>query len=96
MTGAANDGLSQMLGSDDGCCGSDPEGGGGCGRCMLVTTNDAVNPSFKALVMKKNRCPPWSSGCDQGVHLDMAVPGFDFPGASTSNTCSNPGNYITK
>ena len=99
MTGAASDKLTQQigLGSDDGCCGTDKNGGFGCGKCMLVTTNDAINPTFKALVMKKNRCPPWSNGCSNsdGPHLDFAVPGFDFAGASTANICGNPGTYMT-
>ena len=43
MTGAANDRLTSILGSNDGCCGTDPSGGGGCGKCILVQNPDAVN-----------------------------------------------------
>ena len=39
MTGATSDYLSASLDENDGCCGSDPDGGGGCGRCMLVTSS---------------------------------------------------------
>lgn len=36
MTGAASDSLSALLNGDDGCCGTDADGGGGCGKCILV------------------------------------------------------------
>lgn len=61
MTGAASDTLSAMLGPNDGCCGVDDIGG--CGKCLLVTNPTAVNKDWSAVVMKKNRCPPWSHGC---------------------------------
>lgn len=61
MTGAASDTLSQMMGADDGCCGT--EASGACGKCLLVTNPTAVNSGWSAVVMKKNRCPPWSHGC---------------------------------
>jgi len=38
--------------------------------------------------MKKNRCPPYSTGCEAGkVHLDIAVPGYDDLRYSTGNVC---------
>jgi len=87
LTGAASDTLSELLGPDDGCCGSD-NGRGGCGRCLLVQNPDTLHPEWTALVMKKNRCPPWSSGCgaDQ-PHFDIAAPGFDNLQYSTANIC---------
>ena len=70
MTGAASDALAALLGDDDGCCGSD-SGSPGCGKCVLVENPDAVQSSWKAIVMKKNRCPPWSNGCEEGkVHKE--------------------------
>merc|ERR1712137_1087209 len=46
--------------------------------------------------MKKNRCPPWSNGCGAGqVHLDLAVPGYDNVGASTSNVCGSRSKHHT-
>ena len=96
MTGAASDFLTNLLGQDDGCCGTDPDGGGGCGKCMLVTNPTAVNSDWKVLVMKKNRCPPWSSGCSGKAHLDFAAPGYDNLQFSTANTCGNPGTFISR
>ena len=58
LTGAASDSLSTLLAPDAGCCGSDPDGGGGCGKCVLVTNPSAVKSEWKAIAMKKNRCPP--------------------------------------
>ena len=90
LTGAASDALSALLQPDDGCCGTDPDGGGGCGKCVLVTNPTAVESTWKALVMKKNRCPPWSNGCESGkVHLDIAVPAFDNLQFSTANVCGS-------
>ena len=97
MTGAANDYLSTYLNGNDGCCGVDADGGGGCGKCMLVTTSEAVNSNWKVLVMKKNRCPPWSNGCGGGqIHLDFAAPGFDNLQFSTANICGQSDTYISK
>lgn len=95
MTGAASDALSEMLGPDDGCCGEDSESIGGCGKCVLVTNPSAVNSGWSAVVMKKNRCPPWSNGCDK-PHLDIAVPGYDNLQFSTANTCGQPNTIISK
>ena len=97
MTGAANDYLSSYLNGDDGCCGADSDGGGGCGKCMLVSTSEAVNSDWKVLVMKKNRCPPWSNGCGDGqIHLDFAAPGFDNLQFSTANICGQSSTYISQ
>jgi len=39
--------------------------------------------------MKKSRCPPESKGCEHpNVHMDIAVPGFDFLQESTANVCA--------
>jgi len=95
MTGAASDALSAALGPDDGCCGQDSEGIGGCGKCLLVTNPTAVNSEWKAVVMKKNRCPPWSAGCDK-PHLDIAVPGYDNLQFSTANICGASGTILSK
>mmetsp|Transcript_4583 Transcript_4583/g.14704 ORF Transcript_4583/g.14704 Transcript_4583/m.14704 type:complete len:247 (-) Transcript_4583:95-835(-) len=90
LTGAASDALSAIMGDDDGCCGADPNDGGvgGCGRCALVQVPDSVHPEWTAVVMKKNRCPPWSNGCGAGEpHFDVAAPGFDNLQFSTANIC---------
>ena len=63
-----------MLGPDAGNCGHSDEGA--CGKCLLVSNPSAVNSDWKAIIMKKNRCPPWSNGCDV-AHFDIAVPGYD-------------------
>ena len=90
MSGAASDALSELLGKDDGCCGRDwSEDGrllGGCGRCVLVRNPTAVNSDWRAIVMKKNRCPPTSNMC-RVPHLDIAVPGFDHFDYSEANVC---------
>jgi len=89
MTGAASDALATLLGADDGCCGTDTESTG-CGKCILVQNPDAVQSAWTAIVMKKNRCPPWSSGCEEpNLHMDLAVPGFDNYEWSTANVCGN-------
>ena len=97
MTGAASNGLSALLNGDDGCCGSNPEGGGGCGKCVLVQNPSAVNKDWKVLVMKKNQCPPEATGCGNGnLHLDLAAPGYDNLQWSLSNTCGQPDTIITQ
>lgn len=89
LTGAASQSLAAILGSTDGCCGSDNDGG--CGKCLLIQNPDAVNSDWAAVVMKKNQCPPWSNGCEVGkMHFDIAVPGFDNLQFSTANICGNP------
>jgi len=90
LTGAASDALSALMGNDDGCCGGDPNDGGvgGCGKCALVQNPDSLHPEWTAVVMKKNRCPPWSNGCGAGEpHFDVAAPGFDNLQWSTANVC---------
>jgi len=87
VVGAASDTLAQMLGTDDGCCGSDTDSGG-CGKCALIRVPTATNSDWTALIMKKNRCPPNSNGCEAGnVHFDVAVPGYDNLQFSTANVC---------
>ena len=95
MTGATSDFLTDLLGNDDGCCGTDPDGGGGCGKCLLVTNPSAINSDWKVLVMKKNRCPPWSSGCSGSAHLDFAVPGYDNLQFSTANICGQSDTILS-
>jgi len=90
LTGAASDALSALMGDDDGCCGADHNDGGvgGCGKCALVQNPDSLHPLWTAVVMKKNRCPPWSNGCGAGEpHFDVAAPGFDNLQWSTANVC---------
>jgi len=90
LTGAASDALSALMGPDDGCCGGDPNDGGvgGCGKCALVQNPDSIHPEWTAVVMKKNRCPPWTNGCASGEpHFDVAAPGFDNLQWSTANIC---------
>jgi len=87
LVGAASDSMSELLGEHDPCCGSSSESSG-CGKCVLMRVSDAVNNEWTALVMKKNRCPPWSNGCEPGnLHFDMAVPGYDNLQYSTANVC---------
>ena len=87
LFGAASDDLAAALGDADPCCGSDNDSPG-CGRCVLLTVPTGGAPATKAIAMKKNRCPPWSAGCEAGsLHLDLAVPGFDHAEYSTANVC---------
>jgi hypothetical protein len=91
LTGAASDTLAELLGDDDGCCGSDTQSSG-CGKCLLIQNPDAVNSDWTAVVMKKNRCPPWTNGCGNNEpHFDIAAPGFDNLAYSTANICGNAG-----
>jgi len=91
LTGAASDALAELIGGDDGCCGSDKDSGG-CGKCLLIQNPDAVNSDWTAVVMKKNRCPPWTNGCaGEEPHFDVAAPGFDNLQWSTANICGRPG-----
>jgi len=40
------------------------------------------------LVLKgANFCPPGNPACNGKDHFDIAAPGFDFAGASLSNSC---------
>jgi len=92
LTGAASDVLSALMGPDDGCCGAMDDGAGGCGKCLLVENPDSVHPEWTAVVMKKNRCPPWAEGCGANEpHFDVAAPGFDNLQWSLANICGQPG-----
>jgi len=92
LVGAASDSMSELLGEHDPCCGSSSESGG-CGKCVLMRVTDSINAEWTALVMRKNRCPPWSNGCEAGkLHFDMAVPGYDNLQFSTANVCGLRGN----
>jgi len=93
MVGAASDALSSVLGPNDPCCGSHQEGG--CGKCVLISVDDAVNNDWTAVVMKKSQCPPNSYGCDV-PHLDLAVPGYDNLQYSTANTCGSDHTTCSK
>ena len=74
MTGAASDFLANLMG-DSSCC-NDPADVG-CGQCLLIQNPDAINSDWKVIVMKKNRCPPWSNGCGaNSAHFDLAAPGI--------------------
>ena len=86
MTGATSDYLSTLLNGEDGCCGQDPDGGGGCGKCLLVQNHHAVNSDWKVIVMKKNRCPECST---TSAHMDFSVPGYDHLQYSRSNICGD-------
>jgi len=87
LVGAASDSLSALLGENDPCCGS-ADVGMGCGKCVLIRVPGALESDWTALVMKKNRCPPWSNGCEAGkIHFDMAIPGYDNLQYSTANVC---------
>ena len=99
LTGAASSDLGRLLGADAACCGHDVNDGagvGGCGKCILVRAPSSANPELKALIMKKNHCPADDGSgagnplCDTGkLHIDVAVPGFDFAAASTANVCGS-------
>lgn len=94
VTGAASNGLAQMLGADDSCCGFSGEGG--CGKCLLFGNDAAVNGGWTAVGMKKNlcgSCPDWPA------HFDVAVPGYDNLQYSWANVCgegSRGETYMTK
>ena len=95
LVGAASDSLSALLGERDPCCGRDDQDVGGCGKCVLVR-NPSASRNLTAVVMKKSRCPPWTTGCEAGkVHLDVAVPGFDYLPESTANVCGDSARVAT-
>jgi len=97
MTGATSDAVGDILGPDANNCGSDNGGGGGCGQCLLVKNYQSNNKDWTVVIMRKNRCPPWSHGCGGGqFHMDFAVPGFDHLQYSTANICGNPGTTLSK
>ena len=62
---------------------------GGCGRCLLVRNPSAVH-NLTAVVMKKSFCPASNSLCTAGkLHLDLAVPGFDYTPNSDAQICGS-------
>jgi len=95
MTGRTSDTLSALLGRDDGCCGTDTTGGGGCGRCILVRNPSARHADWTAVVMKKGQCPPSGHGSHDEFRLDVAVPAYDLPNQSSLNVCGNPNRTVT-
>lgn len=96
MIGAVSDAVSKLLGPDANNCGSDNGGGGGCGRCMLIKNQDAEK-DWTAVVMKKKRCNPWDTGCgDGGLHLSVAVPGFDRLEMGGANICGKTGTTLSR
>ncbi len=55
----------------------------GCGKCWKVSAQGST------IVLKgTNYCPPANPSCNNQPHFDIAAPGFDYPGASISNTCT--------
>ena len=54
FTGAASDALADLLGDDDGCCGSDTDSTG-CGKCVLLRNPGAVQADWRAIAMKKGK-----------------------------------------
>jgi len=71
-------------GSDDGCCGQTGEGG--CGKCILISNPDSLNPDWTVMAMKKNTC----GNCGSNKHADINVPGFDVLQYSLANICGAP------
>jgi hypothetical protein len=55
----------------------------GCGRCFKVSANGST------VVLKgTNYCPDANIICSSTLpHFDISAPGFDYPGASISNSC---------
>lgn len=89
MTAAFSDFLAEISDIDEPetCCGTN---GQGCGKCLLVTNPDSENPDWSIVVMKTNRCPPWSNGCKHpNSNIDFMVPGFDNLQFSTANICGD-------
>ena len=53
LVGAASDGLSTLLGTNDNCCGTSTEGG--CGKCILVqNANSGSFKTFFSFLMMKS------------------------------------------
>ena len=79
LTGAASTALGARLGADAACCGRDDnDGGGGCGKCLLVRAPSSLEPSLTAVVMKKSFCPPGNALCSgTKLHIDIAGPSTD-------------------
>eukprot|EP00121_Abeoforma_whisleri_P016404 Awhi_evm1s15055 len=101
MTGAMSDVLAELMEefdhSRETCCGISNGDNKACGKCLLISNPDSERPDWTAVVMKKNRCPPHTHGCEAGnAHLDLAVPGFDNLQYSTANVCGLRANTMTK
>ena len=96
--GAASDKLANILGNNIDGLGHVTESGAGgaCGKSILIRNKDATRPDWTALVMRKSRCPPWSSGCNNALHMDLLVPGFDNLSASTANRCGDSNTALSK
>jgi len=62
------------------------QGGAGCGKCYLLT----APAGGKMIVRINNQCPGNSNPVCKSAHFDVAVPGFDYSGASVSNVCQTP------
>lgn len=64
-----------------------------CNKCWRVTgtANIPGSPNTKTILVLKgaNYCPPANSQCNGKDHFDIAAPGFDWAGASLSNSCSS-------
>jgi len=61
-----------------------------CGKCWRLKANGNVNGIWNrsTIVVKgTNFCPTDNSACNNKDHFDIAAPGFDFSGASLSNSC---------
>jgi len=95
--GAASDILAKEMGKNIPDLGYITEGDAnfGCGQSILIRNSNAKNPDWTALVMRKSRCPPWSSGCDK-AHMDLMIPGFDNLQYSTANICGSEGTGMSK
>ena len=64
----------------------------GCGRCFKVTGTSnmaGMNETSTVVLKGTNYCPPSNSVCNGQAHFDIAAPGFDYAGASESNTCTS-------
>ena len=98
--GAASDGLANLLGDNIPGLGYPDSSSGpnkGCGRSILIKNPAATNSDWTVLVMRKNRCPPSSNGCEAGkIHMDLMIPGFDNLQYSTNPICGNPGTALSK
>lgn len=66
----------------------------GCGKCWKVTGQSNIpnydTTTVTTLILKgTNFCPPVNSQCSgDKKHFDIAAPGFDWVGASLSNSCA--------
>ena len=77
-------------GENDECCGSYESGG--CGKCILISNPDSLQPDWTVMAMKKNTC----GNCRENPHADINVPGFDVLQYSLANICGEPGTGLSK